>query len=177
MEKLNSDFGKERDARMKNGEIQELNGELNRLWKMQDSLYHRYAAHWGLSDTAFWILYELCAGDEVYTQNRLAEMWPLPRQSINSAVGALVRAGYIVLEQLAMARNNKALRLTEAGTAFCRQVIYPFYEMEERVLSGMTGEERRIFLELSTRQCELLRQEVEGCIRSTDSHPKLGGSR
>ena len=119
----------------------------------------------------------MCAGDEVYTQNRLAEMWPLPRQSINSAVGALVRAGYIVLEQLAMARNNKALRLTEAGTAFCRQVIYPFYEMEERVLSGMTGEERSIFLELSARQCELLRQEVEGCIRSTDPYPKLGGSR
>lgn len=144
--------------------IKELNMHLNQVYRMQDDLYHDYASHFGLSATGFWVLYTLCESDEDYTQNKLADMWHLPRQSINSAVASLVKAGYLQLEQLAVARNNKALRLTDEGVQFCQKVIYPFYQLEERLLLKMTEEEREQLLALSTKQCRLLREEIEAVI-------------
>lgn len=100
---------------MKN-EIHELNMTLNQIYRKQDDLYHEYASHFGLSSISFWILYTLCeTEDEVFTQNKLADMWHIPRQSLNSAVRTLMNQGYIKLEQMAVARNSKALSLTEEG--------------------------------------------------------------
>ena len=105
---------------MKN-EIHELNMTLNQIYRKQDDLYHEYASHFGLSSISFWILYTLCeTEDEVFTQNKLADMWHIPRQSLNSAVRTLMNQGYIKLEQMAVARNSKALSLTEKGGCFAR---------------------------------------------------------
>lgn len=145
-------------------EMKELNLELNRLYKEQSDLYHEYASHYGLSDTSFWILYALCESEETCTQNMLARMWHFPVQSVNSAVSKLIQAGYIQLEQMAVARNNKAIRLTEEGEEFCRRVIYTFYELEERVLQKMSPEERRLFVSLSGKQCLLLGEEVRAAL-------------
>ena len=155
--------------------IKELNTALNQLYKKQDDLYHEYAAHFGLSDTAFWILYYLCETEDTYTQNMLADMWHLPKQSINSSVSTLVKAGYIKLEQMAVARNNKALRLTPQGMQFCQRVIFPFYELEERILMRMTEEERNAFLAFSTKQCDLLKEEIEEVIKSDNRNLAKGG--
>ena len=121
---------------MKN-EIHELNMTLNQIYRKQDDLYHEYASHFGLSSISFWILYTLCeTEDEVFTQNKLADMWHIPRQSLNSAVRTLVNQGYIKLEQMAVARNSKALSLTEEGGVFCKRAIYPFYELEDNAEFG-----------------------------------------
>ena len=49
------------------------------------------------------------------------------RQSLNSAVRTLMNQGYIKLEQMAVARNKKALSLTEEeGGCFCKRALYPF---------------------------------------------------
>lgn len=147
-------------------DIKELNLELNRLYKRQDDLYHAYASHYGLSVTSFWILYALCGTEETYTQNMLAKMWHLPSQSINSAISSLVKAGYVKLEQLAVARNNKAVRLTQEGEIFCHKVISSFYELEERVLEKMSAEERALFLALSQKQYALLKTEIEAVLHN-----------
>lgn len=150
---------------MKN-EIQELNMTLNRLYREQDDLYHEYASHFGLSSISFWILYTLCeTEEEAFTQNMLADMWHIPRQSLNSAVRTLVNQGYIKLEQRAVSGNSKALRLTEEGKDFCKGAIYPFYELEERILQNMTKQERKQFLEFSVRQLEMMKKEIKAFIR------------
>ena len=105
----------------------------------------------------------------------LADMWHLPKQSINSSVSTLVKAGYIKLEQMAVARNNKALRLTPQGMQFCQRVIFPFYELEERILMRMTEEERNAFLAFSTKQCDLLKEEIEEVIKSDNRNLAKGG--
>ena len=48
-------------------EMTRLNAALNALYMEQDDIYSAYAAHFGLSDTAFWILYAICESDEVKT--------------------------------------------------------------------------------------------------------------
>ena len=111
-------------------EMTRLNAALNALYMEQDDIYSVYAAHFGLSGTAFWILYAICESDEVKTQNALADAFHMPRQSINSAAAALAKQGYVALEQLPGARSGKALRLTVTGKAFCDRVIYPFFAIE-----------------------------------------------
>lgn len=134
---------------------------MNQLYKKQDDLYHEYASYYGLSDIAFWILYAICEADETYTQNQIADLWHFPRQSVNSAVSSLVKEGYISLEKLALARNNKELRLTKQGIQFCKRVIDPFYELESRVFCKMEEEERNQLLALFSKQCEILNNEIK----------------
>ena len=78
-------------------EMTRLNAALNALYMEQDDIYSAYAAHFGLSGTAFWILYAICESDEVKTQNALADGFHMPRQSINSAAAALAKQGYVAL--------------------------------------------------------------------------------
>ncbi|AMJ40739.1 MarR family winged helix-turn-helix transcriptional regulator [Anaerotignum propionicum] len=145
-------------------DVKAVSTALDRLYRKQGDLYHEYASYYGLSDIAFWILYTLCGADETYTQNQIADLWHFPRQSVNSAVSSLVKEGYIFLEKLTVARNNKALRLTEQGVEFCQSAIFPFYEMENRIFNKMSEDERNQFFALSAKQCELLEQEIKAAL-------------
>ena len=138
-----------------------MNLALNQIWRKTSDQYHIYAAHHGLSDPALWALYSLCETDQPITQNELAQMWQLPKQTVNFTVSTLVQKGYLTLEQLSGARNRKALRLTEAGRAFCQQVITPLVEAEERSLLRLNEEERRLMLELNQKQCDYFVAEVQ----------------
>lgn len=140
--------------------IKEINQELDRLYQCETGLYHEYASHFGLSDTAFWLLYTLCGTEENLTQNQIADLWHMPRQSVNSAAASLVKKGYLVLEKLALARNNKGLRLTAEGKKFCERAILPFYELEERAIRSMNEAELTMFLEISRKQCAFLQREI-----------------
>lgn len=149
--------------------ITELILTINQIYKKQDDLYHEYAAHHGLSDTAFWILYSLYTTDEIYTQNMLAEMWHFPKQSINSAVSTLVKTGYVRLEQMAVAQNNKALRLSEIGSEFCRKAILSFCELEERALLKMDEKDCQQLINLLTEQYHLLKEEIQAALSISKS--------
>lgn len=153
-------------------QIKAFNLAMDRLYQRQGDLYQDYAAHYNLSMTAFWLLYTLCETDETYTQNMVADLWRLPRQSINSSVSTLVKAGYIRLEQLTGARNNKALRLTPSGVKFCEQVVFPFFELEDRVSRQLSESERRQFLSLSIKWCDLLQKEIKAALDGTGPEEK-----
>lgn len=153
-----------------NEKLKQLNAALNALYMEQDDIYSAYAAHFGLSDTAFWILYAVCESDAVKTQNSLAALFHMPPQSINSAVAALVRQGLVRLEQLPGARSGKALRLTEAGEAFCCRVILPFFAIEEQAIDTL-GEDAARYVESMRRIIAAMRRGVEIAIRDEkDEH-------
>ena len=141
--------------------VKEQNLELNSLWRMQDQLYQTYATRCGLSSVSFWALYTLSETDEVYTQNALAEMWYFPKQTVNSAIAGLVKMGYVRLEQIAGARNSKAVKLTEQGLDVCKRLVNPLVNAELSALLKMSEEERQIFLELSDKQQRLLQAELD----------------
>ena len=103
----------------------------------------------------------LSEADEVYTQNALAEMWYFPKQTVNSAIAGLVKTGYIRLEQIAGARNSKAVKLTEQGLDVCKRLVNPLVHAELSALLKMSEEERRMFLELSDKQQRFLRAELD----------------
>ncbi len=142
-------------------EIQDQIAAWNRLDKRTNEIYHRVAAHFGFSDTSFWVLYTLCESTETYTQNSLADAWCYPRQTLNSCIANLVKAGYLYLQQQPGAHRGKAIMLTEAGRELCRRTIQPVLEAERRAFSRMTSKQRSKLLALAELQCSFLQEEIE----------------
>lgn len=77
--------------------------------KKMNELYHQIAIKSGISDTALWVLYCLTEQDTTHTQNDIAQKIAVPKQTVNSSVSRLMKEGYIYLEKMAVARNNKQL--------------------------------------------------------------------
>lgn len=145
---------------------------LNQIAKQQEEIYRRIAVQLGISDTAFWVLYHLCYSDKVFTQNDLAELWYIPKQTINSAITSLIKKGYIYLEQITAARNSKAILLTDKGAAFCKKAIQPILNGEQRAFSQLTEEERKTFISLSQIQHLFLLKEFNGILENLKNGEK-----
>ena len=154
----------ENDFRIKSVKVQNI--ELNRICRKFDEVYHEYAARCGISDASFWVLYTLCESDDIYTQNDLEGMWCFPKQTVNFAISKLVKDGFIRLEQIAAARNSKAVRLTEKGMELCGRIIVPVIEAEQRSLMGMSVQERELLISLSRKQYDNFKSEIEKCVNN-----------
>lgn len=142
--------------------VRSINSEFTQLYKREDDLYHRYGVFFGLSDPAVWILYGLYEDTErIVTQNDLVSTWFYPKQTINYTVGTLVQRGLVELRQLPVARNSKAVLLTEEGKRFCEERILPLMQAEERSLSRMTEEEQEQLLRLSKKQLAYFEEEIQ----------------
>lgn len=142
--------------------VRSINSEFTQLYKREDDLYHRYGVFFGLSDPAVWILYGLYEDTErIVTQNDLVSTWFYPKQTINYTVGTLVQRGLVELRQLPVARNSKAVLLTEEGKRFCKERILPLMQAEECSLSRMTEEEQEQLLRLSKKQLAYFEEEIQ----------------
>ena len=156
--------------------IKELNSELNQIAKRLDEQYHLYAAHHGMSDPAFWVLYTIYDSDRIYTQNELAGMWCFPKQTVNFAIAGLVKKDYLVLEPIAAARHSKAVRLTKKGERLCKESIAFLIAAEQRSLARMSEEERALLLSLSQKQCRLFQEEIASLLEKVPQKQE-GGSK
>ena len=131
---------------------------LDRLYKESDRICNDYAAHFGMNNTAFWVLYTLSRADEPVTQNDLCEEWFFPAQTINSAVSGLVKKGLVRLEPIPGTKNRKSIVLTEAGRELCGRTISIVDEIERAAMLGFTEEERELYLSLFRRHLENLKK-------------------
>lgn len=129
--------------------------------KRLNEQYHIYAVSRGLSDPAANILYTLMEPDGVITQNDLAIMWCYPKQTVNFTIQGLVKKGYVQLEQLPGGRNRKSVSLTAKGQAYCREVLTPLIEAEERSLLRLSEKERALMVELGEKQCAYFEDEIQ----------------
>lgn len=132
---------------------------LDRLYKESDRICGDYAAHFGMNNTAFWVMYALSHTERDLTQNDLCAEWFFPVQTINSAVSGLVKNGLVRLEQLPGTKNRKKLVLTDAGRELCRTSISKVDEIERAALMSFTYEEREQYLALFRRHLEYLKRE------------------
>lgn len=135
------------------------NEESGRMYKENDSLYRRLARHFGLSESAFWILYTLEEFQQPVTQAQLCEYLSLSKQTINSGLKQLEQEGNIHLSS--GPGRRKYLQLTPAGRQLAEHTVRPVLRAEERAFLGMAGEERASLLALYRKYLSLLRQESE----------------
>lgn len=132
--------------------------------KKVDELYHLIAMQTGISDSVLWTLYCLSDPETPHTQNDIAQRVGVPKQTIHSAVSRLIQDGYVYLEQLPVARNNKQLLLTEKGKAFCRQYIAPVLAAEERAFNRLSESEQETYLRIGIRHNQFLMEELRGIL-------------
>ena len=135
------------------------NRESCRMHKEEDGLYHRLARRFGLSDSAFWILYALEDATQSLTQTELCGYLSLSKQTINSGLKQLQQDGYIQFD--GGRGRRKYLQLTESGKELVRHTVRLVIAAEERAFLGMTREERGQLLALEHKYLSQLFQESE----------------
>lgn len=133
----------------------------NVLYKETNAIYHQLAGYFGLSDTAFWLLYSLRETDRPLNQAELCSILCASKQTVNSALKSLEGEGLIRLESAPGDRRSKEVHLTEAGTARAEASVYRVLEIEEQAALRLSPEERLAILALERRHLEALRQEAE----------------
>lgn len=137
----------------------QFNEESCRMHRVEDGLYRRLARHFGLSDSALWILYILEISKIPVTQAELCGYLSLSKQTINSALKQLEQGGCIRLTS--GPGRKKYLQPTAQGEQLSARTVRQILEMEERAFLGLDREERAYLLALERKHLSLLRQESE----------------
>ena len=133
----------------------------NWLYKESNAIYHRLAGYFGLSDTAFWLLYSLRETDRPLKQAELCSILCSSKQTVNSALKNLEEEGLIRLESAQGDRCSKEVFLTEAGSELAAASVDRVLAIEEQAALRLSPEERLAILALERRHVEALRQEAE----------------
>lgn len=140
-----------------------MNAELsrwNRLSKKQEEIYHGCAQKAGITDTQFWVLYALCEAETALCQNSFCGDWCYSKQTVNTAVANLEKAGLIAMAYAEGSHKQKDIRLTQAGETFCDQYIRTLMQAESTALMHLTGEERAAFFATQEKLLNCLEKEM-----------------
>ena len=117
------------DTEIKN-RIDTINQKINEL----NALYHTAAIKSGISDgeISIWSLL-LCSQDE-YSQQDLADILYLPKQTVNSIISNFVKKKFVFLEHVPGTRNRKVVRLTKEGREYGESRVMWIFQAEEKAM-------------------------------------------
>lgn len=149
----------------KESQARALLDKTNRQFNECNALYHAAAQRCGLSDAAFWTLYALVTSCEPLTQNRIAADWGIPKQTLNSAVAAMVKKGLLALCPGKGAYSGKIVTLTAEGRALAERTVGPVIAAEQQAMTRQGLAEVEQNCRLTQRYLECLRQEFEKIAR------------
>lgn len=132
----------------------------NQTHKEMDIVYHNYAKDFGLSDTAFWILYSISEHTESLTQRELCTDWSYTPQTVNSALKDLEKRKIILLESTPGNRKNKWIKLTENGKKLVQQAVIPLMQAEWDSFSALSEDERNLLLSTTQKHISILKDKI-----------------
>lgn len=138
--------------------------------KDYDSIYHDAAVHYGLSDTAMWILYTVSDETESFTQQDICRQCHFPKQTINTALNSLIKSGYALLEPITGTRNSKRIVLTEEGKAFAAKTTDELKKAEDIAYERFTEDDLNFYLEMTGLFNKYLREEAEKTYGKEDNN-------
>lgn len=149
----------------KESQARALLDKTNRQFNECNALYHAAAQRCGLSDAAFWTLYALVTSCEPLTQNRIAADWGIPKQTLNSAVAAMVKKGLLALCPGKGAHSGKLVTLTDEGRALAERTVGPVIAAEQQAMTRQGLAEVEQNCRLTQRYLECLQREFETIAR------------
>ena len=94
----------------------------NMLYKETDEIYGKLAHFFGMTSTAFWLLYFIREKNHC-TQSEIASRLSIPKQTVNSSLKRLEKDGFIRLEADSDNHRNKLLSFTEKGEELAKSTI------------------------------------------------------
>lgn len=141
----------------------------NRQFNECNALYHTVAQRCGLSDATFWMLYALYTNAEPQTQNQIAAEWALPKQTLNSAVAAMVKKGLV--ELCPGKGRSKTILLTAEGQALAGRTVGVVIAAEQEAITAMGLQDAEAYCRLGQKHLECLRRAFEKRMSSPSGGP------
>lgn len=148
-------------ARNTQDSLREQSRQMDCLYNETDRLYSGFARSCGLSECAYWVMYEIEVSSGSASLRGMAEAFSLSKQTLSSAVKSLEAKGLIELAFEEGSRKNKVASFTEAGRAFSRERIVPAIEAESRAFGSLEPEERERLVALVSKYARAIRRELD----------------
>lgn len=102
-------------------------------------------------------------------QATLAGLIAYDRSTIGGVVDRLVQKGYVVREVSGRDRRARDLRLTAAGRRTLEDVLPAVRQAQEHILSGLSSEERSVFLSLLAKATDAVNERSRAPLRAAAS--------
>lgn len=126
------------------------------LFNEYDDIFHDLSRKMGISDSAFIILYGICALGDGCLQKDICANYYISKQTVNSSTRRLEQDGYICLKR--GTGRDMHLYLTPKGQQFAEANIFPVFELEEEAFLEMTPQERTEMVRLTQKYVSLVRE-------------------
>ena len=97
---------------------------------------------------------------EICTQKEIRRTYALPKQTVNNAVRALSRSGYLVVSRAKKDKRQRILQLTEAGVSYADEKLDLLSQVEEAVRNRMGTEEFAVLSQLIRNYIKILEIEM-----------------
>ncbi len=143
-----------------NKKINEKWEEICKCMKEFDEVYHKLATYFNLSDSSFWILYDLYTAKDGYTQKELCDNWYVSKQTINSAIKYLLKKEYITLTHEEDNKKNKKIFLSDKGRDIAQKTIEKVLEIENKSFINIDIKEMNIVINFFKKQATILKSET-----------------
>ena len=117
----------------------------------QFALYDEYAKRHGMSMKTLLVLNALFYAKDGMTQTEVCQRTFQTKQTVNLIVKNLLAEAYVTVTEVPENKRNKIVRMTEAGRAYCEQVVRHITWAEDTAMSLFTPEEQTQLIDLSRR--------------------------
>lgn len=134
---------------------------INQKTKELNALYRLAAYKSNISDGEVVVWSVLLNCDEEYSQQDLAELLSLPKQTVNSLVTRMIQKEFVVLEHDPGTRNRKVIRLTEAGRHFGEQHVKWIFDAEQRAMEDTDPQEVMAYISMLEKYISRFRKEID----------------
>ena len=114
---------------------------INQKIKELNALYRAAAIKSGISDGEISIWSLLLCSEKEYSQQDLADILYLPKQTVNSIISNFVKKKFVFLEHVPGTRNRKVVRLTKEGRAYGESRVMWIFQAEEKAMEETVPEE------------------------------------
>ena len=127
------------------------------FWREQNQLYRDVATSFGISESAFSILYAIfLAGEKGISQRDICVQMCIGKQTVNSSIHKLEREGVVELKS-GPGRRGLLAHLTPVGLELAERTIVPMVEAELAALREFDDRELELSLLLGRRYTDALR--------------------
>ena len=145
------------------------------FWREQNQLYRDVATSFGISESAFSILYAIfLAGENGISQRDICVQMCIGKQTVNSSIHKLEREGVVELKS-GPGRRGLLAHLTPVGLEFAERTVAPMVEAELAALREFDDRELELSLLLGRRYTDALRShfaDIPG-VRLTSQNNKV----
>lgn len=132
--------------------------QYNILWQEQNEIYSAAAKHFGISESAIWILYFLRLSNGECSQKEIASLLFQPKQTINSAIKQLESRN--IVELSAGSSRTKLVTLTQEGRLLAQKTSDHVLTAEQLAMGSLSAEERQQLIFLTAKYTENLRKRM-----------------